>query len=300
MIRALFEREVDYLWSRLARAAGNREELASLWSRDSDPRMTRLVQSAAYAFARVTEKLEDDLPEISHALIAGALPEALRATPSATVVQVQDGRRGWKSAQELPAGTSLPSRAIDGVPCLFRTAWSVLASPLDLTRADVRPRENERQVLTLRLEAYPGRQIELPETLRIFVETAEPVHALDVVHALVTTRAPLRLRALDARGHELSVREVSEPRITWKALDGPLSLVPGPTDRFASATALRALSGFPEVFAFLDIHGLRAAARDVPATTRAIEIQVGLEGTVPEKAMEARIHLGCAPAVNVF
>jgi type VI protein secretion system component VasA len=300
MTRALFEREVDYLWSRLARAAGEREELASLWSRDSDPRMTRLVQSAAYAFARVTEKLEDDLPEISHALVASALPEALRATPSATVVQVRDGRRSWKSAQELPAGTSLPSRTIDGVPCLFRTAWLVIAAPLDLTRAEIRPRESGMQVLTLRLEAYLGRPIELPETLRLFLETTDPAHALDVAHALVTTRAPVRLRALDARGHELSARQVSEPRITWTALEDPLSLVPGPTDRFASGTALRALSTFPEVFAFVDVHGVRAAAGDLPSATRAIEIQVGLEGTVSEKAMAAQVHLGCAPAVNVF
>ena len=82
MIRRSYEREVDYLWSRLGRAARGREALVSLWSRDGDPRVSRLVQSAAYAFARVKEKLEDDVPEISHALVARA-PASFATSPAA-------------------------------------------------------------------------------------------------------------------------------------------------------------------------------------------------------------------------
>ena len=302
MIRNLFEREVDYLWSRLSRASrGRDEQLASLWSRDGDPRVTRLVQAAAYAFARVKEKLEDDVPEISHALVASALPEVLRPTPSATIVQVRDAHRAWKSVKTFEPQT-IQSRPIDDVPCLFRTCWPVVAAPLHLARAEIRARESGVQVLRLRLEPYAAQPLgaALPNDLRLFVETADPIHALDVVRAVCASRAPLRVRALDGRGHELSARDVSNVTAKWTALEGNISLLPGPSDRFPSGTALRAFFAFPEVFAFLDLNGLRTAASGLPAGTRALELSVRLEGTVPESAMDAAFHLACTPAVNVF
>ncbi len=302
MIRGLFEREVDYLWSRLARAArGRDDQIASLWSRDGDARVTRVVQAAAYAFARVKEKLEDDVPEISHALVASALPEVLRSTPSATIVQVQDARRARKSVVTFDTQT-LESRPVEDVPCLFGTCWPVVAAPVHVVRSEIRAREAGVQVLTLRLEPYAEQPIAtaLPNDLRLFVQTADPIHALDVVHAVCTTRTPLRIRAFDARGHELAMREVPGAAAKWTALEGTFGLLPGPSDRFASGTALRAFFAFPELFGFFDLTGLRAAVAGLPATTRTLELSVRLGVTIAETAMDAGFHLGCTPAVNVF
>lgn len=301
MIQELFQSELNYLWSKLARAGrGHGEEVEALLSRDGDPRVARLVQSAAYAFARVREKLTDDLPELSHALVASTLPEALRATPSATVVQIADDRRVRMAATRFDR-QKLSGRASDGAPSTFETSWPVDTSPIVLVRGDLRTREPGLQVLTLRLEAYPRLTLSaaLPGTVRIFVRTKDPNHAIDVVHAICGGGSSLRARILDKRGHELSACELPTATLTWTALaPGALPLVRGPADRFSSGTALRCLFTFPEAFGFFDLTGLRAVI--FPEAAHTLEVSVRLRTIVEERSAEPSFHLHCAPAVNVF
>jgi type VI secretion system protein ImpG len=300
MIRRLFEREVDYLWSRLERAARGREALAPLWSRDGDARVTRLVQSAAYAFARVKEKLEDDVPEISHALLASALPEVIRPFPSATVVQLRDDLKTRRTVTEGGV-RSIASRAIDGAPCVFRTAWPHLAAPLTLERAAVQGREAGVQFVTLRIASYPGQPISaaIPNALRVFVQTADPYRALDIVQAACATPAPVLIRALAADGGELGRREARGASVQWSALAAGVPHF-GPADRFRSGTALRTFFAFPEAFGFFDVCGLREAASGVAEAATSLEILIPLHGEIEEECFAAEFHLDCAPALNVF
>jgi type VI secretion system protein ImpG len=300
VIVRLFEREVDYLWSRLGLAARDRESLAPLWSRDGDPRVVRLVESAAYVFARVKEKLEDDVPEIAHALVAGALPEVLRPTPSATVVCFEDAQKARRNVVEH-GPQRIDSRAIEGASCTFVTSWPVLTAPIVLESGSLRLREAGVQVLGLRFSGYPGVPPArvFPVPLRIFVLTPDPLHALDVVRALRGSPRAVHVRALDANGRELAARDLEGAKIRWTALDEPLRLTPGPLDRFAAGTALRALSWFPEAFAFFDITGLEEL-RAFDERVRSFELAIRLERPVGAAAAAAEFRLGCAPAVNVY
>jgi type VI secretion system protein ImpG len=300
MLERLVAREIDYLWSRLARATRKLEALAPLWSRGSDPRVVRVVESAAYAFARVKEKLEDDIPEISHALVASALPEVLRPMPSATIVQLADPTQARRSVTEH-GRLQVESRPIGDTPCVFETCWPVVAAPVAIERTVLRTPEPGLQTLTLRVGTYGDASISkgLPDPLRVFVQTKDPFHALDVVHALRTSRAPVHVRALSGRGELLALLELPASSIRWSAVDGPLRLFPGPADRFASGTALRAFYAFPEVFAFFDIQGLGAAVASAGLRAHAIEVTIRLGEMVSETA-PVECLLDCTPAVNVF
>jgi type VI secretion system protein ImpG len=298
MIRSLVDRELDYLWSRLAWAArGRGEQIGALWSRDGDPRVSRLVQSAAYAFARVKEKLEDELPEISHPLVAAALPEVLRPTPSATVVQVQDARRARK-VPTMFEPQLLESRRIDGAPCLFGTCWPVLASPLDL-HSEIRTDGAGDMTLRLRLARYshPSLRSSLPSVLRVFIKS-EGGRSLDVVRAVAHTKKPVQIRMLDGGGHSIAEREAPSLAPLPTAL-GPVTFLPGARDRFPSSSALRAFFAFPELFAFFDLD-LEALRNVIPENAAALELGVQLDGRLDDAAASATCHLNCAPAVNVF
>ena len=300
MIRRLFEREVDYLWSRLERAARGREVLAPLWSRDGDPRVTRLVQSAAYAFARVKEKLEDDVPEISHALVASALPEVLRPVPSATIVQFRDAHRTRRGVVETGV-RAIESRSVDDVPCVFRTAWSIHTAPLTLEHGAVQTREAGVQLATLRIASYPDQPVAtaVPNVLRVFVQTLDPYQALDLVHAVCATRSPVMLRALAADGREVTRSEAQGVTVQWTALAAGIPQL-GPSDRFNSGTALRTFFAFPEAFGFFDIVGLREATTGLDRSARTLEISIRLNAELGEECFAAAFHLDCAPALNVF
>ncbi len=302
MLERLVAREIEYLWSRLARAWTSRglESLAPMWSPGSDARVTRLVESAGYVFARAREKLEDDLPEVSHALVGSALPEVLRPMPSATVIRFLDAQRERRDVTEH-GPLELGSRPIDGQPCLFTTCWPVAAAPIVLAETALRTLEPGRQTLVLRLESYASGSLAraLPEPLRVFVGAQNPFHALDVVHAARTSRAPVSARVLGPHGELLARLELPACSVRWTAVDAAPRFLPGRTDRFASGTALRAFHAFPELFAFFDLLGLREAARSAPSGAHAIELAIPLAEPVREDA-PVDCSLDCTPAVNVF
>ena len=298
---SIYSSQLDALWSRLSAAAEDRPAVQSLWARDSDPRVTRLVQAAAYLFARARGKLEDDVPEASQALVASSLPEVLRPFPSATVVAFRDERRVRRMPSEIPAASKVESRPIGGVPCTFRTSWSASLAPLTLSGL-VHTREAGVTLATLTLTAYPKVPLALavPNALRIFVRTAEPAAALDVVRGVCEAREPVSLRVLDAGGRELATRELPQaPR--WTALGPDAHIVHGaPHDRFASGTLMRAFFGFPELFAFFELSGLCNALTGLDERARSVEISLRLAGTVQAGAYDAEFHADCAPAANVF
>ncbi len=299
MIERVVAREIDYLWSRLARAARGLEGLAPLWSRGSDPRVVRVVESAAYVFARVKEKLEDDIPEISHALIGRALPEALAPTPSATIVRLGDDRRERRDVV-VHGVLQVESRAIDGEPCRFQTRWPVATAPVAVARTILRTPEPGLHTLTLHLESYGNASLArvLPDPLRVFVDARNPFRALDLVHAVCLSKDPILARVLGAHGDVLRSVELPSRSARWTALDASDPLFPGPTDRFASGTALRVFHAFPEAFALFDLRGLRAAVAEAPHA-RAIEITVRLSNLIAEDP-GIQCVLDCTPAVNVF
>ncbi len=299
MLEQLVAREIDYLWSGLARAARNLEAVAPLWSRGSDPRVVRLVESAAYVFGRVKAKLEDDLPEISHALMASALPEVLRPIPSATIVRVGDVRRERRDGVEHTT-LELQSRPIDEAPCLFRTIWRVLAAPVAIERTTLRMPEPGLQTLTLRIAGYGGAALDriFPNPLRVFVEASNVFRALDLVHAVCTSRSPIRVRAFGAGGAALGDALLPPTALRWTALEGPFRLFPGAADRFASGTALRAFHAFPELFSFFDLVGIGEALGRSAPNAEAVEITIRLGEIVGDQTVSCA--LDCAPAVNVF
>ena len=58
-----------------------------LSGRGNDPDVERLLEGFAFLAARIRERLEDGLPEVTHDLTELLLPQYLRPLPAATVVE---------------------------------------------------------------------------------------------------------------------------------------------------------------------------------------------------------------------
>src|SRR5690606_28315367 len=52
-----------------------------------DPHVSRMIESFAYLNARMQHKLDDDLPELSDALLTVLFPHSQRPIPSVSMVQ---------------------------------------------------------------------------------------------------------------------------------------------------------------------------------------------------------------------
>ncbi len=101
-----------------------------------DPHVERLLEGFAFLAARIHLKLEDDLPEISDALLSVVYPHYLRPIPSMSIVEFHlDPEQGkLTTGLRIPRDSVLYSRPVGGAPCKFRTC-SCSASPTSRSRS---------------------------------------------------------------------------------------------------------------------------------------------------------------------
>ena len=97
-----------------------------------DPHVERMIESFAFLAARIHKKIDDDFPQISDALLAILLPHLLRPVPSMSVVQLNlPSNTQLSSLQRIPAGTSLLTRPVKGLPLRYRCSWPVEVAPIE-------------------------------------------------------------------------------------------------------------------------------------------------------------------------
>ena len=292
-LRERYEVEAEALWGQLGRLARQSPPLEGLYSRDADPRVARMVQSAAFAFAVAENRLDDDGQALVRPLVARALPESLRPRPASTIVELSavGGRAG--SVQ----GSSLTARAgAERLP--FQIAWPAATAPIALEDVVLNRLDARRQVLRFAIRAGSGVALSksLPAVVRLFVHFEPRAVALDLLHAL-RRGPPGRATSFDAKGNRLADSELRDA-VRWVRVDTEEApLVSARADRFASGTLLRDLFAFPETFCFFDLH--LGAAR--PGVER-VEVVLPLAHVVDGASHFAPQHLRlfCAPATNQF
>ena len=306
-----FDRELEYLREAGAEFSRTHPKIAGRLglSADSveDPHVSRLIESAAFLNARVRKKIEDDLPELTDAILSVMAPHHLAPLPSMSIVQFL-ANRDLSTSYPIPAGTMIETDPAYGAPCPFRTVYDAEAWPVRVTQADLRGAP---------FDAPAGvRASEAAARLRIVLG---PVADGASIGEFGIDRLRFFLRGQSTRVlrlFELLHEEAISVVVTGSSGD-PIVLGPDVIGRvgFGRHETMLSTKGrvqpgdlllaeffaFPEKFQFFDVEGLddsRAAA-----FTDSMEISVYLRRSYSE--LEQSIDrdsfaLGCAPVVNLF
>jgi type VI secretion system protein ImpG len=300
VFRDHFEREVEQLWSRIAGVADAHPRVAPELARNAHSSLTRLVQATAYFFAAVRSRLDDDMPELVHPLVAQALPGALTGMPSVTIVQFT--KRTAEGGTLAAAGARVLQQARGQRPVSFVTRWDAQLAPLSVVdaRAERRTGEQAAVELTMRLHAPSA---DTPTTLlRLHVDLGEDGASADLVYDLLSSTTPIRVRALDARGATLNVLPLEGERFRRSVWSEAASIAPGRDEAFPSSALLRAWYCFPTAFCFVDLELPRTLWAALPLGTQSLRLEIDLPrgAAAPARLTAAGVRLGCAPAVNAF
>src|SRR6516162_2708121 len=94
-----------------------------------DPHVERLLEGVAFLSARVQQRLDDELPEITDALLGVLYPHYLTPIPSAAIVQF-GCKPDSRTSVVVPSGTGLLTDPIRGEPCRFRTCYETMLWPI--------------------------------------------------------------------------------------------------------------------------------------------------------------------------
>src|SRR5512136_1590812 len=122
-----YERELSFLRQMGAEFADKYPKIAARLliesTRCEDPHVERVLEAFAFLAARVHLKIDDEFPEITEALLGILYPHYIRPIPSMSVVEfhVDPDQSKLTTGLRVRRGSLLYSRAVDGVPCRFRT-----------------------------------------------------------------------------------------------------------------------------------------------------------------------------------
>ncbi|MBB4000439.1 type VI secretion system baseplate subunit TssF [Aureimonas pseudogalii] len=274
-----------------------------------DPSVGRLIESFAFLTARVRQKLDDDFPELTDALLGMLYPHYQRPIPSMSVLQVEPPA-DLQERYLIEAGAMLDTEPVEGETCRFRTAYPVELHPMRLVGASLASRPFQAPIvpdaagavscLRLTLEPTSGERSFAdiaPGRVRLFLR-GQPSLTYQLYELLLNDA----LAVAFANGPGDTDPVVAEPtalRPVGFGSDEGLLLYP--ETAHAGYRLLTEFFVFPEKFLFVDLDLPEAARLDPEA--RRLEIFVFLKRSASsiERAVSPEAFaLGCTPVVNLF
>ncbi|MBE7181502.1 MAG: type VI secretion system baseplate subunit TssF, partial [Terriglobus roseus] len=315
-----YERELAYLRQLGGEFAGKYPRVASRLllenDRCEDPHVERLIESFAFLASRIHLRLDDDLSEVTSALLQLIYPHYLRPVPAMSIAEFQvDAKQGKQSAGVLiPRGTQLTTRrTVDGMPCRFRTAYPVqlwplsigecvwrlpeqIASPIRVNGAAgvlrILFRANEN--VTLGALAMPDLQFYLAGDSTVTLNLYE-----------LLSRNCIRIVLRHPR-HPHALVELAPSCLEPSGFSEDESLLPYAKRSFDGHRLLQEYFSFPEKFLFFKLRGLEALSAlpesdEVECLIYISRFDRHERSQLLEVGVSANtLRLGCTPIINLF
>ncbi len=274
-----------------------------------DPHVERLLEGVAFLAARVQHRLDDELPELTDALLELLCPHLLAPVPSLTTLRLLPKPEATGPSR-VPRFTPVETEPVRGERLTYRTCHDVTLWPVTVEAARL-------SGLPLPAPANPqaaGAVAVLRLTLATTVPDL-PVAAMGLDRLRLHLRGPaplptqlLELLCTSTIGIALAdgpgdPRPTLLPRecLRHAGFEPEEAALPWPPRAFTGHRLLTEYFAFPEKFLYIDLEGLEA--RSLVQRSGKMEVFIYLSRAVAElerSVAAEHIALGCTPAVNLF
>ncbi|MDH4273407.1 MAG: type VI secretion system baseplate subunit TssF [Gammaproteobacteria bacterium] len=293
-----FQEELAYL-----RETGNefsREypKLAPFLSRKgNDPDVERLLEGFAFFAAKLRQKIDDDLPELSQGLMQLLWPHYLRPLPSTSILKFSPKSDSTiTTCKKIQRGTPVGSTMVQGVSALFRTCYDVALLPLEVKHVDLKSIGNSSILeLTFGVNGeMTWDTIEL-DSLRLF---------LNAESSLSSTMYLWFFQYLDrvkVYGGEGGVEELTPQHVQPVGFSSDEEVIPYRSAANAGYRLWQEYFTLPQKFMFIDVVQLGDVARRMPGSK---SFKLAFHFSRPfSNIVRVGVHnfqLHCTPIINLF
>lgn len=276
-----------------------------------DPDVERLFEGFAFLTGRLRQKLDDELPELTHSLMHLLWPNYMRPLPAFGMLQFGPGT-ATGHIQRVARHTPVQATALEGVHCQFLTAYDTDVLPVALQALDYAV-TGEGAVLALKLKFTANNSPEVLALAPLRLHLAgERYISQQLYLSLLQQVEQVEVRLLDGAGVALQddsgnpCSTLLEPKgITPVGFAETEALVPYPLNTFRGYRHLQEYFAYPEKFLFVDLHGLDALGQ-YPASlleqAQGLQLRFTFRGASAQRIQPSldNVRLNCTPIVNLF
>lgn len=282
-----------------------------LASAGNDPDVERLLEGFAFLTGRLRQKLDDELPELTHSMMHLLWPNYMRPLPAFSILQFDPLKRMGPAVQ-VARDTAVESVVVNGERCRFRTCYTTSILALQLGALDY-VAQGERALLSLRLDlSAEGNASELTfDTLRLHL-TGDSYISQGLYLSLLRHLDGIEVLALDDAG--VAIKGQGGQAVSLRLRSGQVqpvgfaedqALIPYPENTFRGYRHLQEYFAFPEKYLFIDVNGLEAVhtwPSEVLKQARSLLLRFELvvNGHAPQPPTLDNVKLYCTPVVNLF
>ncbi|SEL26784.1 type VI secretion system protein ImpG [Atopomonas hussainii] len=270
-----------------------------------DPDVERLLEGFAFLTGRLRQKLDDELPELTHSLMQLLWPNYMRPLPAFSMLQFEPLKH---SANSVPVTrhTMVEAKPHSGVRCQFRTCYQTQVHALAATQLDYAV-QGDGALMRLRLMMSADGQLSDIGLSNLRLHFAGERFISQMLYlALLRNLSGINVQLLDGEGKPLDAQFRLRPeQVLPVGFDEDDALMPYPLNTFRGYRLLQEYYAFQDKFLFVDVEGLERLNQWPEAVQKAAR---GFELTFDIcKATAYRIRptldnvrLYCTPVVNLF
>ena len=271
-----------------------------------DPDVERLLEGVAFLTGRLRQKLDDELPELTHSMMALLWPGFLRPMPSMSILQFSP-IISLSEPQQVRKGTEIDSVPVDGTTCRFRTCYDVDILPLEVEQLEKHDRPKGAS-LKLSLGFTSPMMLEDMKLNRLRFYLHGEAHVAQSLYLwMFRYLSCLKVHLITDGGQRSCTVELPSTAVKPGGLGDDESLMPADPHVFPGYRLLQEYFALPEKFQFIDICGLETLVETAARQNENLkpeQIRLEFEFVRPFdshigiKADNFRLH--CTPVVNLF
>ncbi|MDH0648584.1 type VI secretion system baseplate subunit TssF [Pseudomonas sp. GD03858] len=290
-----FSEELRYLRELGRDFAQDNPQLAHYLGKDScDPDVERLLEGFAFLTAKLRLKLEDDLPELTHAMLQMLWPNYLRPLPSATIIQFAPLKQSLSQSHTVPKGSRLFSLPVDGIACEYRTCTDVQLHPFAIAEVNA-TQTLDSSILCIDLSPLVQRPLNALDCDSLTFHLSGEDRCARTLYLWLSQYLQHISVTIDGE-----VRRLPASSVTFPGFSPDEALLPYPRNVFDGYRILQEYFVFPQRFHFFRLTGLDKLWPGHDTENVRIEFHFNRQLPDTVRVGTSDFSLFCTPAVNLF
>ncbi len=271
-----------------------------------DPDVERLLEGFAFLSGRLKEKLDDELPELTHSIMNLLWPDFLKPLPSLSIIELTP-LAGLTRKKQIKRKSMVLSTPVDGTQCQFQTCYEVDLFPLKVSELQHNIQSTGSNIaikLVLLDEKASFEEMKL-DNLRF--------HLFGNIHTsyqlyLFFSRylQALKISAIDKDGNKILLDTLDKLSVKAGGFANNENLFPGSENLFHGYRILQEYFALPEKFLFINFSGLTGIAEkikllkldDITGLQFDCQFDSILDNSLSISADSMKLF--CTPVVNLF